>query len=251
MDFVTGHPRSGTQWVSELLVAGEPGVSGHETLAAIDERIVSLASAYYEGRAQPAQLEALVRRYPGTPRVDCNWKLSWVLPPLLAAHPTARIVHLTRDPRANVRSCVELDYYGALVDDPRYQTDPRRNRWLRSLPRVARADWDGLSLVERNCAFWIETHRLLDETLASHPRVLVMRFEDLGTDLAVQQLFGFLDVALPPAATLDALRATRINAKLDEKREVAALRPRAWTAGDDAIVWQRCAAIARRFGYRE
>ena len=37
--------------------------------------------------------------------------------------------------------------------------------WLRWLPRVKAAGWSTMSPLERNCAFWCESHRLALEAL--------------------------------------------------------------------------------------
>jgi hypothetical protein len=244
MDFVVGHPRSGTQFVSELLGAGESGVSEHELLVALAPESIELGTAYHAGQVSADAIAALSRRYSGAPRIDCNWKLAWMLPPLLAAHPAARLVHLVREPRANVRSCVALDYYGALVDDPRFQTDPERNRWLRALPHL-----DGGSQLERNCHFWNRTHALIAAAPIDRSRHLLLRLEDLRTEGAIERLFAFLEVSPPSPVRLREVRQTAYNAKEQEKREVDRLRPRPWTDEDDRLVWRLCGETARGFGY--
>src|SRR5260370_3985838 len=92
------------------------------------------------------------------------------------------------------------------------------------MPEVRRADWESLSQLERNCAFWTETHRLILEALAGRPSYLRMRLEDLGDDAAVERMARFFDVAPPDRDALAAVRRTRFNAKDDEKREGGALR---------------------------
>jgi hypothetical protein len=122
MDFVVGHPRSGTMLVSRLLEAGQTNVSGHEVLYRLHNDLVWIASEYDAGRVDRHAVERLLSRYrdsdcpPGL-RIDCNWKLTWILPVLLKAFPEARVVHLVRDPVDNIASCLALDYYGATTID--------------------------------------------------------------------------------------------------------------------------------------
>jgi hypothetical protein len=254
MDFVIGHPRSGTQFVAELLNAGRPGVAAHELLATLDARTVALASAFYEGRADAAEVAAVVRAYPPDgPRIDANWKLTWLLEPLLDAHPHARVVHLVRDPRENLRSCLSLDYYGELVRHAAYQTDDMRNHWLANLPRIRVDGFDAASLLEKNCAFYNETHRLA-LAVGKRSRRLEVRMEDLARG-EVGALFDFLEVERPTADALARVCGTRHNAKLDEKQEVASLKRASWppfsdwSPADRALLVERCGELARRFGY--
>jgi hypothetical protein len=253
MDFVIGHPRSGTMFVSRLLDAARPGAAAHELLAARAPESLAATTGYYERSAGADELRQLLSRYGEGPRIDCNHKLTWIVPLLRERWPGARILHLVRDPRANVRSCVNLDYYGELAGDPRYQTDPERNAWLRTMPRVRRQDWDRLTQLERNCVFWSETHRLALEAGEPYLRV---RIEDLESDDAVTAAtLAFFDLPPLTAPALAQLRAARVNLKLDEKVEVRSLKGMdwpvfsAWTPEEQEQLRQHCGPLARRFGY--
>jgi hypothetical protein len=253
MDFVVGHPRSGTQLMSELLGASGP-VSEHELLPALTYEAVAVPTAFYEGRCHPTALARVLDAYRARPdravRIDCNWKLTWMLPPLLAAFPEARVLHLVRHPRDNVASTHALDYYGTLVDHPALQNDWRRNYWLRNMPRVRRADWDALSAFERNCAFWTESHRLILDGAGARAGYLRVRLEDLRDDAVVASVFEFLNVKMPPIDRIIAIRATRFNEKKGEKGEVASRRPDAGlTVERRAAVARLCGEMAARLGY--
>jgi Sulfotransferase family len=257
VDFVVGHPRSGTRFVCELLCAGEAGAAAHELLTTLEPRAVQACTDAYAGRVADDDVRAMVRAYRGqAPRIDCNWKLTWILGPLLAEFPAARVLHLARDPRENVRSCVNLDYYGALVHDARYQTDEVRNAWLLAMPDVRRADWSALDAFARNCAFWTETHRLAAEAERAG-RYLRVRLEDLvADDGAARTVCAFLGVAPPGPDVLERVRAIRVNTKDDEKREVAALKPDvlppafdAWPAARRHALRALCGETARNLGY--
>ena len=259
MDFVVGHPRSGTMFLAHLLNAGGTEVAAHEYLAQLSSRAVSLPTEYYEGRADDEEIRHLLDhyRYSWSPqiRVDSNWKLTWILPPLLRQFPNARIVHLVRDPRENVRSCYNLDYLGELQSRPEFRELERRNFWLAWMPRVRGLDWEAATPLERNCAFWSESHRLAREALDGHPNSLRVRLEDLGSDEVAGQLFARFDLPLPSREQLALARATAVNAKLEMKERVAAhksLLPRfeQWSAAEQETLRALCGETAQGLGYQ-
>jgi hypothetical protein len=248
--FVIGHPRSGTMFVSELLCAGEDSVCGHEVLVKLELSFIELATGYYEGRRGHDEVMQDLSRYGAAPEaIDSNWKLVWVLPCLLEAFPQAKIVHLVRDPRRNVRSCIELDYYGQLVDDARLEVHESARVWFRAMPAIRRDDWPGMDIVERNCAFWNETHRLAEEGLEEWPAVKRIRLEDLSDEGHARSLLQFLGVEEPARAPLLEALNKRANLQEAEKAAVAALRPWSWSDEDEARVWGLCGPRARAYGY--
>ena len=135
MDFVVGHPRSGTNLMAQLLNAGGARHCRHEYLVQLSSMCVPLPTDYYAGRASREAILRLLDHYEHSPTpwvtVDANWKLTWILPVLLERYPGARVLHLTRDPGDNVRSCFNLDFYGTLHERPefafrRFWLPPRR-----------------------------------------------------------------------------------------------------------------------------
>jgi Sulfotransferase domain len=258
VNFVVGHPRSGTQLVARLLNAGGGAeVARHEWLAELAPECVRAATEYYENRRDAQSLEPLFAHYDVNAtsgvQVDSNWKLTYVLPPLIARFPDGKFVHLTREPAENVRSCFNLDIYGELRNHPDFANDTARNYWHWWMPRIAGvADWEELDPLARNAAFWAETHRL---ALAHLPRARTLRLqlEELDERRAYE-LFEFLALPRPPAAALRAALAERVNEKSPMKARVAAhkspLPPVAeWTAAQRAVVDRYCAPVAREIGY--
>jgi hypothetical protein len=263
MDFVVGHPRSGTMFLSRLLNACRPGVSAHELLFALSWDSVWVPSEFYAGRADARLvsrlLDAYQHRQPGL-QIDSNWKLTWILPVLVEKFPEARVLHLVRDPREAVKSCHDLDYYGPLDElDPTAAEEPvrRRDYWRHWMPRVQRDDWDSLSRLARNCEFWAESQRLC--LAAADPlgdRYRRVRVEALDDDLEVARVAAHFGLPAPSDEALAGLRAAgRINAKAHEKREVQARggttlpEPSSWDAATRETFARHCGSLAQSLGY--
>jgi hypothetical protein len=253
MDFLVGHPRSGTMLASHLFNACQPGASDHEFLYRMTSDMVWASSEFQAGRLDAVAARRLLEHYhrpvdylPNV-RIDCNWKLSFLLPVLLEVFPEARIVHLTREPLANIRSCLDLDYYGTLWSDPRSQANHRRNYFLHWMPRFAVPGWDAMSQLEKNCVFWRETHRAILSAVSESRRVL-WRLEDLMDDRVLAGVLDFLGLPWPGDDKLATVRASKVNVKGDEKAEVASLRTVAPIPIAETVE-RICGAVAREFGY--
>lgn len=258
MDFVVGHPRSGTALVAAILNAGGTRrVAEHEWLAKLSSLSIAAASEYYERRRSRESVVSILEHYrygDGTPvRVDSNWKLSYILDVVLAEYPRARVLHLQRNPIDNVGACVGLDFYG----DPgrRLRELDSRNYWLSWMPRIDRADWDGLSQLERNCAFWCETHRLVLAQTAAHPTVMTARLEDLDVPLA-HRIRAFFDLERVEDEAIECILSIRHNDRVAIRKRLAEERELVWPPqGDEwaqaiATIDRMTGELATRFGYR-
>ncbi len=256
MDCVVGHPRSGTAYLANVLNAGGSQHCRHEYLASLSSMIVPLATRYYAGSASEENLDRVLDHYQFTPtpwvRIDSNWKLTWVLPVFLKRFPEARVVHLARDPRPNIRSCVDLDFYGDLHERPEFA---KRRFWMSWMPDVDRPDWDRLSQFERNCAFWTETHRLALAALADHPRCHRVRVEDLHDTGERSRLYDFFDLPQPTRRQSRAAARQQVNRRGKVKGAIASTKghslgdhstwPNAYREQFDEL----CGDMARRLGY--
>jgi hypothetical protein len=224
MNCVVGHPRSGTALMAQILNAGGDQNCRHEYLAALSSLCVPVPTKYYAGQVGTDAVQRLLEHYddPPTPwvAIDSNWKLTWILGPFLEKFPKARILHLTRDPRKNVASCHNLDFYGDLHQRPEFRA---RAFWMRWMPAVRRDDWDTLSPFERNCAFWTETHRLALQ-VQGHPHYRRVRFEDLHEMDVLRGLFDFFGLPRPDGLRLFRAARTRVNVKRPIKRLIMAHR---------------------------
>lgn len=263
--------------VAALLNRAAPGAVRHEhAVSFANQRLLAAASEYYESGRNELEVRLLLRMYDTTPavRIDCNWKLAWVLRPLLAEFPEARIVHLVRDPRQNVRSCFNLDYYGTLAD--LIEQDPlpvlqrfgawklgnalglaRHLEWYQTMPRIRCPDWVSLSPFERNCAFWSETHRLILAEASSRPRYMRIKLEDLTTrPESVRALTQFLELPDIPPAVVRQILDRPVNELSIQKAVINAARttpelPSAdqWPAPVLRSLVSRCGEDAAQLGY--
>jgi hypothetical protein len=270
MDFVVGHPRSGTFFITELLNAGGEMVCAHELLVKLtNHELVPKATEYYQRRTDAEAIRRLLKAYDGAPaiRIDSNWKLTWILPVLLDAYPDARYVHLVRDPRENVRSCDNLDYYGELATSPVLKAYAEQSppdvrafmedlaQWYRAMPRVDCENWDSMTRFERNCAFWTESQELVLRTIPGRAKYLRFRSEDVADDSAVANLFEFLGVTPPEQTKLDETRSTLHHDFKDVKSFIGQLRDdllppvASWPETLRETTRRLCGNTAVRLGY--
>ena len=229
-DFVVGHPRSGTQLLAHLLCAADPDVARWESLTLGERKkgitgpfvsfsrtnhpLITAATDYYEGRCSSEHIRELLRR--PSSRVETNWKLTWVLPPLLEEFPSAKLMHLVRDPRQNVLACHNLEYYGRGMHLSLPNMPHQYQLFYYSMPYIRRDDWQLLSPFERNCAFWVETHRLILEQASRQSKYLMVRQDDLNDPVWLAKIFAFFEISLPTPAQLHAVLDTPVNKKDEE-----------------------------------
>lgn len=259
MHFVVGHPRSGTQLLTDLLNAGGGRIAAHEALveASPAQALIGVATDYYEGRIGAAAVRGVLAKSvpPAAIAIDSSWKNTWMLPVLLELHPDARVLHLARDPRANVVACHNLGYYGAIGFNPDY---PVYSRWLQAMPVVARSDWPALSVFERNCAFWVESHRLiLDARAGLAGRYAQVKMEELRSPETIARIFAFFELPVPATDAIERVFAKPANPQSRVKAYVESQFPDIQLPAFDNCPLQPqdalariCRSMASELGYR-
>ena len=278
MKFVLGMPRSGTTFISHLLNLVGP-VSIHEHLLSLTGfQILASAKEFSEGRKTAEQIRHLLRCYDLRPEVtiDSNYILVHVLPALLREYPDGSFIHLTRDPRDNIRSCVnQLDLYGDFFEKQKAQEGlirwfVKQNRpWLypivkaihESSPKINLKDWEQLGQLEKNCIYWTESHKKIIATLSGGKNYLQVRIEDLKKDRkAVLNIFDFFELPRAKEEKLNMLLNQTVNAssepmwaeftRIKKENGIPILSPfNERSTADQNILIKHCGETARNLGY--
>lgn len=162
---------------------------------------------------------------------------------LLERYPSAHVVHIVRDPRAVMASQKKRWQRRRLAADrvavPRYQS---LRVWVNYHPFTVARLWS----------------RATSEALAlaDHPRMSVVRFEDLVRDpeATVRQLCGRLDLEFDDRMLdVGQINSSHQSSAGGGRRGLHADAIETWktslTATEIAITEQRCGALMRRFGY--
>jgi hypothetical protein len=211
--FIVSSGRSGTAMLHKALSA-VPGVEmHHEYMVQITQplavrRYLGLIDARETGRLIGETYGGAIRYSSAAHWGDSSNKLSWLIPDLAAAFPTARFVHLVRDGRKVASSyfhklgdeCYDdasTRILQAHVDEGLPAPPPEKKYWW-PLPRHGSADagrFRAFSQFERICWHWAELNRVVLEELSriSAERTLFVRLEELRESPSqVRGLYEFL-----------------------------------------------------------
>ncbi len=226
--------RSGTAMLHKALSA-EPGVEmHHEYMVQIAQ---PLAVRRYLGLVERAETLKILRETHAAAvgySAAAHWgdssnKVSWLIPELAAALPSAKFVHLVRDGRKVAGSyfrklgdecyddrstCILQAHY----DDPRHApAPPPEKKYWWPVPRkddpAARA-FRSYGQFERICWHWAEINRVILNELARLPagRQMFVRLEDLHDEPgAVKSVYDFLGLPFSDAAFAAFARPHNVN----------------------------------------
>jgi hypothetical protein len=242
-------------------------IAYHELLVTLtDYRLLRAATGYYEGRVPGNTVRRLLAAYELTPtiKIDSNWKLTWVVEPLLQTWPQCRVLHLVRDPRAAVSSCMRLNYYGVGAGDHlrgcagrgQHLVNSLLAEWHDTMPAVRTADWSSLSVLQRNCVMWSESQRLAGAVASvARGRYSLIRLEDIvRAPEAILPVFDLFELRRPAKGSVRAALRARANAKRYEEATFAGLYPESceferWPVTSQTELHRLCGEMGRRCGY--
>jgi hypothetical protein len=236
--FVTGHGRSGTQFLAHLLDEAANAVVAHEP---VEADIFAVQRARLEPRFAARYVadyrrwriaEAAARAAPGV-YGEVNSRLRSLLPALKESFPEAPMLRIIRDGRDVVRSMMARD---------RWMIDILAKR----APELAPSDpfvgeVGRMSEFERACWYWQFDTARLARLMPGY-----LRFEDLmrDPDHVLERLVRPFGLELERAAITAALGRPR-----NETRRHALPDWQSWSAAETESFWRICGDVMREHGY--
>jgi hypothetical protein len=244
--FVLSTGRSGTQTLAALYGLSKQILAFHEP----QPRLGRLAKLVYEQEAipiTPAIVEALLvarnglfqaAQLRGKHYVEAAHYNTFLAPVIKQALPTAKFIHLVRNPVDVSISAAQRRWYAGNVDDS-----------TRVLPRAdSGSDWDKWDTVQKNAWLWAETNRWIIKYLNTLPAndQLQIHSEDVfeGNPGTIDQLYNFIGVPKPADNRIRRVLGNRLNARVGGASS---------TAQAEAIdkIWTISCAIAEELHYRK
>ena len=204
--FVLGTGRSGTTTVARFLSA----VPGCRVVHELEPILLRETIAYLTGAMSHDEMVDLLRRT-RSPEViggerlsgESNQRLSFLLPALAEAFPSARYIWLIRDGREAVTSIRRRKWYHRREAEVRH---PDMIEWASTrvqgdqVGEMPAEQWAELAPFSRICWYWSYTNRLIPRQAATlNLSLLQVRLEDLATAAdGVKAFCGLPDAATPP-----------------------------------------------------
>jgi hypothetical protein len=233
--FVVGTGRSGTTTLAFLL----SGVPGCRLVHERPPPLLGEVSDFLAGRLSHAAMVELLRRTRSPQAIggtrmsgEANQRLSFVLPALAEAFPTARLIWVIRDGRDTVSSMLHRKWYHPRELDLR---PPAVRGWVThrvhgdQVGEVSAAEWARLDPFARCCWYWAYTNRLIEREIGRlRLTALCLPIERLNARLPA--LWEFLGLDGPPPVQVPrsntASGGTPLDWRLWSRREQAVFR--AW-----------------------
>ncbi len=249
--FVLSTGRTGTQNLAALLSLAKGVRALHEPRP----KLFGLSHKAYHYGNHPAVRETLAEAFIvarqdlilawaacGAIYVETSPQVTFLAPTIARVCPTAKFIHLVRDPHAVVRSGMRRGWFQG------QQADPYRITPLPQDPYYAR--WDTLTPFEKNAWLWAETNRWIHAFLTSLPpeHGLLVRAEDIfaGNQSTLEKLFAFVGAAdVPSEKAIQRVLRKRLNAQKQGDFPPPHDWPPSWHAQFDAIVGE----TAQLLGY--
>lgn len=207
--FVVTTGRSGSKTIAHVLSQSPDCVCFHEP----DPILIREATLYQYGLLSDEWLKAILlstrpAMLNGKVYGESNQKLSSLIPVLAAAFPQSRFIWLVRDGRDVVASTYYARQWykpvGELVDQRKYLAGSLKLKewiWYRLrgdlVGDMTTAEWESLSLFEKNCWLWFRTNQIIHQHLSKLPqeRWMLVRLNTLFEQLP--SLCQFVGIQVP------------------------------------------------------
>ena len=215
--FVLSTGRVGTQTLASLLRLGREVYAYHEP----KPYLYALSKLSYQYWTNPAALEILNEAFLIARHKKLDYALScdkgyvetspqvtFLAPAILAAVPSVRFIHLVRDPRNVVRSCMRRHWYdGSSYDKTRISPHP---------DSLVGQQWRDYDVFQKNLWLWTETNRwILDFSMDLRERVLLIQAESIfnASKKTLEDLFDFVGIAMPSEWKIQRVLYKKLNAQ--------------------------------------
>jgi len=173
--------------------------------------------------------------------IETSPQVTFLAPVIYQAIPTAKFIHVVRDPRLVVHSGMRRKWYGG------HHMDGSR---ITPMPDMEHHNlWQRFSPFQKNLWLWNETNRWISCFLTkvpSHSQLLI-HAEDIfdASSNMHEQLFAFINAPFPPRRKIDRILGKRLNAQ----RIGDFPQPEQWDSRSIELLENMCGETANQLGY--
>jgi hypothetical protein len=216
--FVLSTGRVGTETLDAIFQLAGNVFTHHEPAP----KLYRLSKSAYENEGQPAAKKILMDAFLtaredlfeyssacGKGYIETSPQVTFLAPIILEALPSARFIHLIRDPRDVIRSGMRRKWYdGHSYDKTRITPSPESPEFEK---------WNQYTPFQKNIWLWSETNLWIDKFLQQAPagQKLFLRSEDIFTynQESIARLFDFIGTSTPPQRKLQKILNKKLNAQ--------------------------------------
>jgi len=248
--FVLSTGRTGTETMAALFSLASNVVSLHEP----SPKLYGISKIAYENFADSSAQRMLAEVFSllrcelldmslnyGLGYVETSPQVTFLAPAILANYPTARFIHLVRDPRDVVRSGMRRKWFSGHPGD-KSRISPSSNS------QVA-LRWEKYNSFQKNVWLWSETNRWISQflTTLSPQNKLLVRAEDIfsGNLAGVHTLYNFIGTTAPSEKKITHLLHKKLNAQTSGTFPVSS----EWTDEMQQDLREIAGKTASEFGY--
>lgn len=177
----------------------EPSYAAYMTNGDEERWVAVVASARGESVVEACQA--------GKIYAETNNRMTYMAKALSSAFPSSKFIHLHRHPYEVIHSGLRRSYY---------KTHPWDFARIRPRPGEEFAEqWDDMPPLEKVAWYWRAVNQHAIDSMEALPdsRRFVLRSADLfgGRESALEALFSFVGVELPPRARIDSVLSLNLN----------------------------------------